>query len=91
MGTGVQERAQALAYSQDNNDYYHLNLQEDSAGASMQGILPWDLIGAGPPSTAFGVEYRKEAAVATADAINGSQAASGRAAATSSPSAASSM
>jgi outer membrane receptor protein involved in Fe transport len=33
----------------------------------MQGVLPWDLLGAGAPATSFGVEYRKEAAVATAD------------------------
>ncbi|HJR32740.1 MAG TPA: hypothetical protein VJ889_28790, partial [Pseudomonas sp.] len=66
MGTGVQDPL-AVKYIVDNNDFYHLNVQQDSAGASMQGVLPWDLIGAGAPSTAFGVEYRKEAAVSTAD------------------------
>jgi outer membrane receptor protein involved in Fe transport len=66
MGIGVGNPL-AINYVEDHNDFYHLNMQEDSAGLSMQGILPWDLIGAGAPSTAFGVEYRKEAAVATAD------------------------
>ena len=66
MGTGVADPL-AVNYINDNNDFYHLNIEQDSAGASMQGVLPWDLIGAGAPSTAFGVEYRKEAAVSTAD------------------------
>ena len=66
MGIGV-ENPLAIAYVEDHNDFYRLNMEEDSAGASMQGILPWDLIGAGAPSTAFGVEYRKEAAVTAAD------------------------
>ncbi len=66
MGIGV-ENPLAIAYAVDHDDYYHLNIEQDSAGVSMQGVLPWDLIGAGAPSTAFGVEYRKEAAVATAD------------------------
>ena len=66
MGTGVADPL-SVRYIIDNHDYYHLNVQQDSAGASMQGVLPWDLIGAGAPSTAFGVEYRKEAAVSTAD------------------------
>jgi iron complex outermembrane receptor protein len=65
MGTGVQSQA-AVNYINDNNDYLLQNLQQDSAGASMQGKLPWDLLGAGAPSIAFGAEYRKEAAVATA-------------------------
>ena len=68
MGTGVQN-PQAVLYVEDNNDFFKANIQQDTAGASMQGVLPWDLIGAGAPSTAFGVEYRKEAAVATADPI----------------------
>ena len=71
MGTGVQN-PQAILYVVDNNDFFHANIQQDTAGASMQGVLPWDLIGAGAPSTAFGVEYRKEAAVSTVNA-NGSQ------------------
>jgi len=66
MGTGV-ENPLSINYVSDPNDFYHLNMEQDSAGASMQGVLPWDLIGAGAPSTAFGVEYRKEAAVSTAD------------------------
>jgi len=57
MGTGVADPL-SVKYIIDNNDYYHLNIQQDSAGASMQGVLPWDLLG---------VEYRKEAAVSTAD------------------------
>lgn len=60
---------QAVNYIVDHNDYYFLNMQEDTAGASMQGILPWDLTGAGAPSTAFGVEYRKETMVSTADPL----------------------
>ncbi len=66
MGTGVNTQA-ATNYVIDNNDYYHLNIQQESAGASMQGVLPWDLLGAGAPATAFGVEYRKESAVSWAD------------------------
>jgi outer membrane receptor protein involved in Fe transport len=69
MGTGVRDEA-AVRYINDNNDFYHLNTQQDTAGASLQGVLPWDLFGAGAPSTAFGVEYRKEAVVTTAD-LNG--------------------
>ena len=68
MGTGVGNPL-ALAYIEDHNDFYHTNIEQDTAGASMQGVLPWDLIGAGAPSTAFGVEYRKEAAVATSDPL----------------------
>ncbi len=67
MGTGVQTQA-AVNYIEDNNDFFHANIQQDTAGASMQGVLPWDLLGAGAPSTAFGVEYRKEAAVSTVGA-----------------------
>ena len=66
LGTGVQTQA-GIRYVEDNNDFYHLNIEQDTAGASMQGQLPWDLIGAGAPGTAFGIEYRKDAAVATAD------------------------
>jgi outer membrane receptor protein involved in Fe transport len=65
MGTGVQSQG-AVDYINDNNDWTFVNLQQDSAGASMQGKLPWDLLGAGAPSIAFGAEYRKEAIVATA-------------------------
>ena len=60
---------QAVNYIVDHNDYYFLNMEEDTAGASMQGILPWNLTGAGAPSTAFGVEYRKETMVSTADPL----------------------
>jgi iron complex outermembrane receptor protein len=62
MGTGVQSQA-AVNYTQDNNDYSLANLQQDTAGVSMQGKLPWDFTGAGAPSVAFGAEYRKEAEV----------------------------
>ena len=60
---------QAVAYVVDHNDYYLLNMEEDTAGASMQGVLPWNLTGAGAPSTAFGVEYRKETMVSSADPL----------------------
>ena len=60
---------QAVNYIVDHNDYYFLNMEEDTAGASMQGVLPWNLTGAGAPSTAFGVEYRKETMVSTADPL----------------------
>jgi iron complex outermembrane receptor protein len=65
QGTGVASQA-AVNYVNDNNDYLLENLQQDTAGVSMQGKLPWDLTGAGVPSVAFGAEYRKEAAVGTA-------------------------
>ena len=87
MGIGV-ENPLAVAYIVDHNDFYHLTIQQDSAGVSMQGVLPGDLFGAGAPSTAFGVEYRKEAVVSTADPYG---AAGPWAAATSSAFVASSM
>ena len=65
MGTGVQSPS-AVNYTQDNNDFYLLNMEQDTAGGSIQGALPWDLTGAGAPALAFGAEYRKEAAVGTA-------------------------
>ncbi len=65
MGTGVESQA-AVDYTQDNNDFYLLNLEQDTAGGSIQGVLPWDLTGAGKPALSFGAEYRKETAVATA-------------------------
>ena len=60
---------QAVAYVVDHNDYYLLNLEQDTARASMQGVLPWDLTGAGGPAVAFGVDYRKETMVSTADPL----------------------
>ncbi len=60
---------QAVDYVVDHNDYYFLNMEEDTAGASVQGVLPWNLLGAGAPSTAVGVEYRKETMVSTADPL----------------------
>jgi iron complex outermembrane receptor protein len=65
MGTGVRSLA-AVNYINDNNDYDFANLQQDTAGVSMQGKLPWDFTGAGVPSVAFGAEYRKEAEVTVA-------------------------
>jgi iron complex outermembrane receptor protein len=65
MGTGVRSQA-SINYVNDNNDYDFANLQQDTAGASMQGKLPWDFTGAGAPSVAFGAEYRKEAEVTVA-------------------------
>jgi len=59
----------AVDYVVDHNDYYFLNMQQDTAGASMQGVLPWDFLGAGTPSAALGVEYRKEAMVSDADPL----------------------
>jgi len=74
MGTGVQTQA-AVNYItgqglNTQSDYKFENLQQDTAAIGMQGKLPWDLLGAGAPSIAFGAEYRKEAAVANA-AYNG--------------------
>jgi iron complex outermembrane receptor protein len=65
MGTGVQSQA-SVNYINDDNDWAFVNIQQDTAGASMQGKLPWDLLDAGAPSIAFGAEYRKEAEVSTA-------------------------
>ena len=65
MGTGVQNQG-AVNYINDNNDWTFVNIQQDTASAAMQGKLPWDLLGAGAPSIAFGAEYRKEAEVSTA-------------------------
>src|SRR6185312_10354821 len=58
---------EAVAYVVDHNDYYFLNMQEDTARLAMQGVLPWDFTGAGAPAVAFGVDYRKETMVSTAD------------------------
>ena len=58
---------QAVNYVVDHNDYYFLNMEQDTARASMQGVLPWNLTGAGAPAMAFGVDYRKETMVSTAD------------------------
>ena len=53
----------------DHNDYYFLNMEEDTAHASMQGVLPWDFTGAGAPAASFGVDYRKETMVSNADPL----------------------
>ena len=66
FGTGVVTPA-SLAYIVDHNDYYFLNMEEDTAHAGMQGVLPWDLTGAGAPAVSFGYDYRKETMVSQAD------------------------
>jgi outer membrane receptor protein involved in Fe transport len=75
FGVGV-ESQQAIDYIVDHNDFYHLNMQQDTFDASVQGVLPWNLTGAGAPAVSFGVDYRKETAVSTADAL-GAQGALG--------------
>ncbi len=75
FGLGVVTPA-ALNYIVDHNDYYFLNMEEDTAHAGMQGVLPWDLTGAGAPAVSFGYDYRKETMVSTADPY-GSQGALG--------------
>jgi outer membrane receptor protein involved in Fe transport len=64
LGTGVQSQA-AVNYVDTNNDWQFQTEEQDTADASMQGKLPWDLLGAGAPSVAFGANYRKEAVVGT--------------------------
>jgi len=59
----------AVDYVVDHNDYYFLNMEQDTARASMQGVLPWDFTGAGAPALAFGFDYRKETMVSTADPL----------------------
>ena len=66
FGTGVVSPA-SLNYIVDHNDYYFLNMEEDTAHAGMQGVLPWDLTGAGAPAVTFGYDYRKETMVSKAD------------------------
>src|SRR6185437_5093952 len=66
FGTGVVSQA-AINYIVDHNDFYLLTMQEDTARAAMQGVLPWDVTGAGAPAVAFGVDYRKETMVSHAD------------------------
>ena len=66
FGTGVVTPA-SLNYIVDHNDYYFLNMEEDTAHAGMQGVLPWDFTGAGAPAVSFGYDYRKETMVSAAD------------------------
>src|SRR6185437_6606320 len=68
FGTGVVSQA-AINYIVDHNDFYLLTMQEDTARAAMQGVLPWDVTGAGAPAVAFGVDYRKETLVSHADPL----------------------
>lgn len=73
FGTGVASQAALNYISIGTGDFKLENLQQDTAAIGMQGKLPWDVFGAGAPSVAFGAEYRKEAAVATAG-YNGNNA-----------------
>jgi iron complex outermembrane recepter protein len=66
FGTGVVTPA-ALNYIVDHNDFYLLNMEQDTFRAGMQGVLPWDFTGAGAPAVAFGYDYRKETMVSHAD------------------------
>jgi iron complex outermembrane receptor protein len=75
FGTGVVTPA-SLHYITDQNDYYFLNMEEDTGHAGMQGVLPWNLTGAGAPAVSFGWDYRKETMVSKADPF-GSQGALG--------------
>ena len=68
FGVGVESQA-AIDYIVDHNDFYHLNMQQDTFDASVQGVLPWNPTGAGAPAVSFGVDYRKETAVSTADLL----------------------
>ena len=75
FGLGVESQA-ATDYIVDHDDFYHLNMQQDTFDASVQGVLPWNPTGAGAPAVSFGVDYRKETAVSTADLL-GAQGALG--------------
>lgn len=66
FGTGVVSQ-QSLNYIVDHNDFYLLNMEEDTAHAGMQGVLPWNVTGAGAPAVSFGFDYRKETMVSKAD------------------------
>ena len=75
FGTGVVSQ-EAVNYIVDHNDFYLLNMEQDTAHAGMQGLLPWNLTGAGAPAVTFGFDYRKETMVSKADPF-GSQGALG--------------
>jgi outer membrane receptor protein involved in Fe transport len=60
FGEGVASQA-AINYVNTDQNFQTMVLGEDVLSGSMQGILPWDVTGAGAPSVAFGAEYRKEA------------------------------
>ncbi|MBN9545284.1 MAG: TonB-dependent receptor [Alphaproteobacteria bacterium] len=60
FGEGVASAA-AINYVNTDQNYQTMVLDEDVFSASMQGVLPWNLTGAGQLSVAFGGEYRKEA------------------------------
>ncbi len=66
FGTGVVSQ-QSVNYIVDHNDFYLLNMQQDTFHAGMQGVLPWDMTGAGAPAVSFGFDYRKETMVSHAD------------------------
>jgi outer membrane receptor protein involved in Fe transport len=61
IGTGNESQA-AINYIEDNHNFQEQVENQDVIDVSMQGILPWDLTGAGRPSVAFGADYRKEGA-----------------------------
>jgi len=52
-------KASCVDYTQDNNDYYFLNIEQDTAGGSVTGHLAWDLFGAGVPAISFGANIAK--------------------------------
>ena len=60
FGNGVASQG-AINYINTSQDFEVQVLDQDVAAGSMQGVLPWNLTGAGRPSVAFGGEYRKEA------------------------------
>ncbi len=62
FGEGVAS-PNAVNYVNTDKNFETMVLNEDVFSGSMQGILPWNLTGAGAPSVAFGGEYRKEGGV----------------------------
>jgi len=60
FGEGVASQA-AINYVNTDKNFQIMVLGEDVFSGSMQGILPWDITGAGKPALTFGAEYRKEA------------------------------
>jgi len=59
FGEGVASAA-AVNYVNTGQNYQTMILNQEVFSGSMQGILPWDVVGAGKPSVAFGAEYRME-------------------------------
>lgn len=73
FGNGVASQA-AVNYVNTSQNFEVMVLDEDVAAASMQGVLPWNLTGAGVPAVSFGGEYRKEAGVSTISALAAAKA-----------------